>query len=67
VSAVCGVTVCAVPVVRPAALSVCCVAGFALCGALGVCRCCAVCAHGGCALLCCVWCFINKIKGLQCF
>ena len=37
------------PVVRPAALSVCCVAGFALCGAVGVCRCCAVvCAYALC-------------------
>ena len=26
-----------VPVVRPGALSVCCVAGFALCAAVGVC------------------------------
>jgi hypothetical protein len=32
-----------VPVVRPAALSVCCVAGFALCGAVGVCA--VVCAY----------------------
>ena len=62
-----SVGVCAVPVVRPAALSVCCVAGFALCGAVGVCRCCAGCAHEGCALWCCVCAFFNKNKGLQRF
>ena len=59
-----------------------CVAGVApwlcalcaLCVAVGVsvrcacgAPCCAVCAHGGCALLCCVCGFINKNKGLQCF
>ena len=32
-----------VPVVRPGALSVCCVAGFALCVAVGVCA--VVCAY----------------------
>lgn len=63
----CACGVCAVSVVRPAALSVCCVAGFALCGAVGVCRCCAGCAHGECALCCCVCAFINENKGLQCF
>jgi len=41
-----ALSVCAVPVVRPAALSVCCVAGFALCGAVGVCA--VVCAYALC-------------------
>jgi hypothetical protein len=52
-----------VPMVRPAALCVCCVAGFALCGA--------VVSALWSALVCCACsagvCFVNKNKGLQRF
>ena len=41
-----------VSVVRPAALSLCCVAGFALCGAVGVCSAAlGVCLWGVCAVV----------------
>jgi len=42
-----------------------CVAGFALCGAVGVCRCCAGCVSVGCVRCGYRCAFINKNKGLQ--